>query len=119
MTAMRRGSHESRPSLAAPSGRSDDDLAERTALADVGECRGYLVERERPIDVDADVAGDAQIGERLKVRRSLPHGEYADPAAGEPAGDPADRQDPKQRSDRSADAAVAAAGREGASVGEH
>ena len=41
------------------------------ALADVGERLGYLVERERAVDVDADVAGDAQVGQRLEVGRPL------------------------------------------------
>ena len=82
------------------SGRGDDDLAEGMALADVGERHRYLVERERAVDVDADVAGDAQVGERLEAGRSLSHGEDADAASGEPAGDPADGQDAQQRADR-------------------
>lgn len=71
------------------SGRGDDDLAESVALADVGERHGYLVESERAVDVDADLACEAQVGERLKLGWTLSHGEDADPASGEPAGDPA------------------------------
>src|SRR6185503_18881771 len=88
-------------------------------LADVGERHGYLVELERAVDVDADVAGDAQVGERLKLGRTLSHGEDADPASGDPAGDPADRHDAQQRADRPADAAILAAGGERSPVRQH
>jgi hypothetical protein len=37
---------------------------------------GDVVEPERAVDVNLDVAGDAALGERLEVGRPRPHGEH-------------------------------------------
>src|SRR4029453_5322363 len=74
---------------------------------------------EGPVDVDADLAGDAQVGQGSEVGRSLLHGEDAHPATGEPADDPADGQDPEQCSGGSPDTAVPAAASECPAIGEH
>ena len=50
--------------------RSDDDLAEGVALADVGQRFRHLVERVGAVDVDVDVTGHAQVGQRLEVGRA-------------------------------------------------
>jgi hypothetical protein len=47
----------------------DDDLPQGTAFTNVGEGFGDVVEPERAVGVDADVSGDAQLGQRLEVRR--------------------------------------------------
>ena len=66
-----------------------------------------------------DLAGQAEVGERVNERRPLPHDEDAEPAAGEPAGQPADRQHAQQGAHGAADAAVPAAAGERPPVGEH
>ena len=86
----------------------DDDFAEGVTLADVREGGGDIVECEGAVDVDGDVAGDAQVGQWLEVGWALLHCEDPQRAMGEPAGEPADRQDAEQRSQRPADAAVTA-----------
>ena len=43
------------------------------AFADVREGVGDLVEPERAVDADADLAGDAQVGQWLEVRRAQLH----------------------------------------------
>ena len=47
---------------------------------DPGQRLGHLVERERAVDVDAEVTRDAQIGHRLEVRRPLLDREHTQPA---------------------------------------
>ena len=66
--------------------RSDDDLAEGMLFTDVGEGFGYLGKPDGAVDVDADVSGDAHFGQRLEVRRTLPDGQYSEPAAGDQPG---------------------------------
>ena len=85
----------------------------------MGERGGDLVEREDAVDVDLDLAGDAQVGQRLEVGRPLLHDEHPDRAAGEPARPTAaDGEHAQQRAHRPADAPVRAAGCERAPVGE-
>ena len=41
---------------------SDNNFAEGAALTNVSEGRGYVVEPECAVDVDADIARNAQVG---------------------------------------------------------
>ena len=56
-----------RPRLTPPSVGGDDDLAEGAALADAGEGLRHVGEWERAVDVDRDLAGGAEVGERREV----------------------------------------------------
>lgn len=49
------------------SGGDDDHLAEWVRLTDVDERLRYLIERERAVDVDVNVASDATLGDRLEL----------------------------------------------------
>src|SRR5690606_3411920 len=99
--------------------RRDDDLPQRAALTDVRERLRHVVEPDRAVDVDADLARHAQVGQRLEVAGALLDRQYADPAPGRPARDDADREQAQQRAHRTADAPVAPAAGEGPAVGEH
>jgi hypothetical protein len=97
----------------------DNDFAEGVAFTDAGERCGYLGEPERAVDVDADIAGKAQVGYGLEVRRALLDEKHSDPAVGEPADDGADRDNAQQSRHGSPDTSITAAGGEGTPVGEH
>jgi hypothetical protein len=58
------------------------DLAVGESLADVPQRFRHLVEPERAIDVDADVARDAEVGQRGEVRWPLGHHEHPHVATG-------------------------------------
>ena len=60
----------------------DHHFAEGAPLAHVAQRVRYLIEPERAVDVDGDVAGHAQVGERLEMRRPLMH------RRADPGGDP-------------------------------
>jgi len=97
----------------------DDHFAERPPLTDVGERLRHLVEREGAIDVDAKLAGDTSLSDRLEVPRPLPRNQDPKSASGEEAEGRPDGHDPQQRSHGSANAEVAAASSQRPSVGEH
>ena len=84
--------------------RRDHHLAERVPLAHPGEGLGHFVEPERAVDVDGDLAADAEIGQRLEVGRALLDREHARASPGDPTGQRADREHAQQRTHRSADA---------------
>ena len=44
------------------SGRGDNHLAEGVSLTDMRQRRGHLVEGEDTVDVDTDLARDAEVG---------------------------------------------------------
>ena len=52
-------------------GGDDDDLPESASFTDTSEGGGNLVEREGAVDVDLHLPGDAQVGKRLEVGRTL------------------------------------------------
>ena len=59
------------------------DLAMGESLADVPQRFWHLVEPERAIDVDADVARDGEVGQRGEVRWPLGHHEHPHATPGE------------------------------------
>jgi hypothetical protein len=97
----------------------DDNLPERAALTDVGEGFRDRCQLERAVDVDADISGDAQLGQRLEVRGAFLHDEHAHPASCERAGDPAECHRAEQPTHRPTDAPIATARGERSAVGEH
>jgi hypothetical protein len=79
----------------------------------------YLVKPEGPVDVDAHVTGDAQVGQGLEMGGPLLDEQDTEPAAGGSPGDGADREHTQHRRDRSSDAPISAAGSERSTIGEH
>src|SRR3954454_18551132 len=74
-----------RASMVHPAARSahrHDDLPEGVALPHPGQGRGHPVEGDVAVDVDAEVARDAEVSDGREVARPPLHDEYADPAAG-------------------------------------
>ena len=53
----------------------DHHLAERVALADVGERFGHLREWEHAVDVDANISCNASLREEREMRRTRLDGE--------------------------------------------
>src|SRR5688500_17992732 len=93
-----------------PAADLNDHLAQRSALADVGERLGNLLERERAVDVDAHLPRDATVRERHEVIRTGFDGEDPQAPARHDADQRADRQHSQQGAHRSADDQVGATG---------
>ena len=98
---------------------STTTLPKSEALTDVSQCAWDVVEAERAVDVDPDVAVDTPFGEGLEVCRTRLHPEHPQAAPRETTDHSPDRGEPQQRRHRPAHAPVAAAAGQRPPVGEH